>query len=135
MDKEDIKHKYAQENELAKKPTGTHYSEWLEQQLLESNERIDILKVKSDWQRETIEQLKADKTVLEAKINSEHVLTKKELEQLQADKRELIKVLNQALPMAEDSVITSSKNGSHQEFLKEDRELISLIKQLILKHK
>jgi hypothetical protein len=51
--------------------------------------------------------------------------------ELEEENKRLKKLLMVVLPMAEDGYTLSKRNGSHQEFLQEDRELLHEIKKVI----
>lgn len=53
------------------------------------------------------------------------------IEQLQEEVERLRGLLKNVLPMAEDGYTLHKKNGSHQEFLSEDRELLQSIREAL----
>lgn len=82
--------------------------------------------------REENEKLKSEaKEQYSAGLMCERILAKDQIKQLQEEVERLRGLLKNVLPMAEDGYTLHKKNGSHQEFLSEDRELLQSIREAL----
>jgi hypothetical protein len=81
-----------------------------------------------------IVKLKGEKEALQKRVQEkekEAVMWYDDTITLQKEVERLKKLLKNVLPMAEDGYTLHKKNGSHQEFLSEDRELLSEINKAL----